>query len=126
MTFRPGLSLLPALLATLLVAGCGGMDSVKKVWPFDGDSGGGQVRGPANATQYLCEGKKNFYLRMLDNGATAWIIYPNREVGLSRVGDTGSRYTNGVAMLDLTSPEAVKLSDGPDINFTGCKSAPTQ
>ena len=125
MPFRTGASVLPALLTALLAAGCGGMDSVKKVWPFDGDSGGGQVRGPANATQYLCDGNKNFYLRMLDNGATAWVIYPNREVGLSRTGDSGTRYTNGVATLDLAGPGA-KLSDGPEINLTGCKPATTK
>lgn len=126
MRFRAGRSTLPALLGVLLLAGCGGMDSVKKVWPFDGESsGGGQVRGPANATQYLCDGNKNFYVRMLDNGATAWVIYPNREVGLSRSGDTGTRYTNGVATLDLASTGA-KLSDGPDINFSGCKPATTK
>lgn len=119
-------SLSPALLAAMLVAGCGGMDSVRKVWPFDGDSsGGGQVHGPANATQYLCDGSKNFYLRMLDNGATAWVIYPNREVGLNRTGNTGTRYTNGVATLDLAAP-AAKLTDGPEINFTGCKPATTK
>lgn len=118
-------SVLPVLLAALLATGCGGMDSVKKVWPFDGDSGGGQVRGPANAIQYLCDANKNFYLRMLDNGATAWVIYPNREVALNRTGTTGTRYTNGIATLDLASP-AAKLTDGPDINFTGCKPASTQ
>lgn len=109
------------LSCLLLLAGCGGMDSVK-VWPFGEKSGGGQVHAPENATLYTCAGGKSFYVRMLDNGATAWLIYPNREVGLRRSGDSGARYGNGIATLDLSGAEGT-LSDGPGINYTGCKAA---
>jgi len=100
-----------------LLPGC----SSVKVWPFDdkGSSGAStQKRGPANATEYQCNAGKRFYVRTIDNGNAVWLIYPDREVALSK--SAAGRYSNGVATLDISSAEGT-LVDGPTINYSGCK-----
>jgi len=106
---------MPVLLALLLSA-CGGV----KVWPFGEDKAAATQRGPAGATEYQCEGNKRFYVRYEDKGATAWVIYPDREISLSNSG--GSRYSNGIAVLELNGDVAT-LNDGPTVAYNGCKVA---
>lgn len=110
--------LAPACLTLLFLAGCSSV-SVDKLWPFDGKSGAAQSRAPANSTEYQCNGGKHFYVRLMDNGATAWLIYPDREVSLAKA-TTGSRYSNGVAVLEINGNESM-LTDGTAIAYTGCK-----
>lgn len=110
----------PACLMLLLAAGCSSV-SVDKLWPFDGKSSPAQARTIANATEYQCSGGKHFYVRYMDNGATAWLIYPDREVSLAKAA-TGSRYSNGVAVLEINGNETT-LNDGGAIAYTGCKAA---
>ena len=108
-----------ALLA--LLPGCSSV-SVPKVWPFDDKPAtAGQSRGPANATEYQCNAGKRFYIRTLDNGNAVWLIYHDREVALNKTG-TGTRYTNGIATFEINGGEA-SLTDGPAINYSGCKAA---
>lgn len=113
--------LAPACLTLLLLAGCSSISSINvdKLWPFDGKSGTAQARALANATQYQCTGGKHFYVRFMDNGATAWLIYPDREVSLTK-GSSGSRYSNGGAVLEINGNETT-LNDGTAIAYTGCK-----
>ncbi|MFM9913231.1 MAG: hypothetical protein ACKVN9_06845 [Methylophilaceae bacterium] len=92
-----------------------------KVWPFEGSSTA-QARTPENSTAYECSGGKRFYLRLLDNGVAAWVIYPDREVSLAKMTGTGTRYGNGVALLDMSGAE-VTLADGTAVSYTGCKVA---
>ena len=106
-------------LPLLMLSACSSV-SVDKLWPFDGKSSPAQARTPANSTEYQCDAGKHFYVRYLDNGATAWLIYPDREVSLAKA-SSGTRYTNGVAVLELNGNEA-KLNDGTTIAYTGCKS----
>jgi membrane-bound inhibitor of C-type lysozyme len=101
---------------TGLISGC----SSVKVWPFDNKEVSPQMRALANATEYQCKEGKHFYLRTLDNGNTIWLIYPDREISLAKTASSATRYSNGVATLDLTGTEAT-LTDGPAINYTGCK-----
>jgi membrane-bound inhibitor of C-type lysozyme len=104
------------ILCLLSLAGC----SEVKVWPFDRQASG-RPAALANATEYTCEGGKRFFVRYLDNGATAWLIYPDREVGLTRtLSGATTRYTNGVAVLEVTGNEAT-LRDGDRISYTGCR-----
>lgn len=112
--------LLASACAALLLAGC----SSVKVWPFDNGSNNDRVAGkPANATEYQCDGGKRFYVRMLDSGNTAWVIYPDREVGLAKTTSaTETRYSNGVAVLIVTGSEA-SLTDGTKIAYAGCRAA---
>lgn len=110
------------LLAGLafLLSGCGGV----KVWPFDSGNSSGQARTPANSTEYQCSNGKRFYVRLLDNGNTAWLIYPDREVSLNKSASSANRYTNGVAVLELNGNDTT-LVDGTQINYSGCKPATT-
>jgi membrane-bound inhibitor of C-type lysozyme len=100
----------------LLLAGCG------SIWPFGGDKAGERPRAPPNSTEFQCDGGKRFYLRYLDNGAGAWVIFPDREVRLDKVADApGMRYGNGIAILDVSGSTAT-LTDGPN-SFANCKAA---
>lgn len=101
------------LLALLLTA-CG---SVSKMWPFGDDKAAG-ANSRSNATAYHCDGGKRFHVRLVDNGAAAWLILPDREVLLDKT--SGNRYSNGIAVLDLEGSEA-SLKDGDKPAYTGCK-----
>lgn len=78
-----------------------------------------QSRIPANATGYLCEGNKQFYVRMLSNG-DAWLIYPDHEVNLTKSSDNNNRFTSGVITLLINGDETT-LNDGEKIAYTACK-----
>lgn len=110
-----------ALLTTsLLLPGC----SSVKVWPFDdSNTASTQKRGPANATEYQCSMGKRFYVRQVENGNSVWLIYSDREVALNKsTSGSDTRYSNGVAVLVIAGNEAT-LTDGPTINYSGCKAA---
>lgn len=106
----------------LLLTGCETVKNVK-LWPFDQEKSGGQAVAPPNSTEYLCSGGKHFYVRYIDNGNAAWLIYAEREISLSKVASTsGTRYSNGIAVLNVNGNTAT-LDDGPAISFTDCKTA---
>ena len=73
---------------------------------------------PVNATAYVCEGNKHFYVRMLNNGNDAWLIYPDHEVNLNKTSD--GRYTSGVITLIVNGAET-SLDDGEKIAYKMCK-----
>ncbi len=77
-------------------------------------------RVPENSTAYVCAGGKRFYLRMLESGASVWVILPEREFRLDRVAGDGSRYGNGKAVLTVNGDE-LSLVDAPTLDFTGCR-----
>ncbi|TAK43048.1 MAG: hypothetical protein EPO29_05535 [Betaproteobacteria bacterium] len=110
----------PALFGLLLLLpGCSSVN----LWPFGGEGAQERSRAPANATEFRCDAGKRFHLRYLDGGASAWVIFPEREFRLDKVAaPAGTRYTNGSAMLEINGNEA-SLADGPTISYTGCKSA---
>ena len=109
------------LLATLLVAGCGGFE-VSKLLPSSGTAKEQDLsRTPPGATAYLCEGGKRLFVRYADKGETAWVILPDREFRLDKaVAASGARYSNGAAILETKGNEAM-LNDGPTATYTGCK-----
>ena len=105
----------------LLLAGCGDMN-VKKYLPFGGETTPERSRTPANATEYQCAAGKRFYVRTLEGG-TVWLILPERELRLEKLGtDGGTRYGKGATVLELNGNEAT-LKDGAVASFTGCKTA---
>ncbi len=110
-----------ALAATsLLLSACGDIN-VKKYIPFTSDTPQERSRTPANATEYQCTAGKRFYVRTLEGGAAVWLILPEREVRLNKLGaGADQRYSNGIAVLELKGSEAT-LSDGAAAAFTGCK-----
>ena len=112
----------PALVAAaascLLLTACGGFS----IWPFGG-SAPERSRVPSDATEYQCAGGKYFYLRSMDGGNSAWVILREREFRLDKIDSAGgTRYGNGVAVLELNASEA-SLSDGSTTSYTGCKVA---
>lgn len=110
----------PALAClSLLLAGCSSIS----LWPFGGGKNEEQARAPSDATEYRCAGDKYFYVRYLDSGGAAWIIFPEREFRLDKIASAaGAHYSNGTATFDVNGSEAT-LTDGPAIAFTGCKAA---
>ncbi len=103
---------------SLLAAGCSGISMPSL--PFGGDRNLELSRVPANSTAYVCSAGKRLYLRMLDNGAAAWVILPEREFRLDRVAGDATRYGNGNAVLTMNGQEA-SLADGPTVAYANCK-----
>ena len=60
-------------------------------------------------------GGKRFYVRDLENGAAAWLILPDRQVRLDKMTGAGTRYSNGIAVLEINGNEAT-LNDAPSIS----------
>jgi hypothetical protein len=108
-----------ALVAVFPLAGCGSMN-VGSLLPFGDGKTVERSRVPANSVTYQCAGGKRFYLRTLDNGAAAWVILPEREFRLDRLAGEAGRFGNGKAVLTIAGEE-VSLSDGPTVNYTGCR-----
>lgn len=118
------LKCLASLSCLSLLAGCGDIN-LRKYVPFGGQAPQERSRTPVNATEYQCAAGKRFYVRTLDGGAAVWLILPEREVRLNKVGTgTDARYSNGIAVLEIVGNEA-KLTDGAASSFTGCKAAAT-
>jgi len=106
------------LTAAALLAGCG--DMKMKVWPF-GESGPRErSREPLNAAEYQCAAGKRFHLRMIDGGAAAWLILPEREVRLERIGGSATRYGKGGLVLELGADKS-SLADGATTTYADCK-----
>jgi membrane-bound inhibitor of C-type lysozyme len=104
---------------SLFLAGCGSVN----LWPFGGESNQERARVPSDAIEYQCAGGKHFYLRYLDNGGAAWIIFPENEFRLNKVTSaTNPRYSNGITTLNVNDNE-VTLAEGSAISFAGCKAA---
>lgn len=105
-----------ALALVVLLPSC---SSIRFSNPF-GDDNKEQSRTPQNATEYVCEANKRFYVRMLNNGNDAWLIYPDHEVNLAKSGDGNNRFTSGVISLVING-DATTLNDGEKIAYVGCK-----
>lgn len=86
--------------------------------PFGSESGE-LSRAPQNATEYVCDSKNRFYVRMLNNGSDAWLIYPDHEVNLPKAGGD-NRYSSGAITLVINGAET-SLNDGEKIAYTNCK-----
>lgn len=109
----------------LLLAGCGDLN-VKKYLPFGSDTAQERPRTPVNATEYRCAAGKRFFVRTLDDGAAVWLILPEREVRLEKLGPGAAlRYGNGIAVLEINGDEAT-LKDGAAVSFSACKAPVSQ
>jgi len=113
-----GLRLAVVLIAGVQLAAC---STVKDLLPFGEKEYAENSRKPANATEYLCQGGKRFYVRTLDANAV-WLIAPDREIRLAKVaGAAGMSYGAGRVLLEISGPDAT-LTDPPAL-FAGCKRA---
>jgi membrane-bound inhibitor of C-type lysozyme len=108
------------LAGVVVLTGCGDMKI--KVWPFGADGPKERSREPLNASEYQCAANKRFYLRNLDGGEAVWLILPEREVRLERIGAGGTRYGKGNLVLDLATDKAT-LNDGASTTYADCKPA---
>ncbi len=77
-------------------------------------------KNPENATEYICEGNKRFFVRMLNKGADAWLIFPDHEVNLAQSSTDKNRYVTGAITLVLAGDQTT-LTDGDVLSYTACK-----
>lgn len=110
----------PLLLAVGCIALLPSCSTIGIPNPF-GSAAAEQSRTPQNATAYVCDGNKQFYVRMQNNG-DAWLIYPDHEVNLTKTADN-NRFTSGVITLVINGDETT-LNDGEKIAYTACKPQP--
>jgi len=110
-----------AVLAAGLIAGCGGMDSVRNLWPFGERSGGEAPRIPADVTVYDCDGGKQLLVRYSADRGYAMILLPEREFRLDGVpAGSGAKYSNGRTVLSTKGEEA-SVEEGGSAIFANCK-----
>jgi len=107
------------LVATFLSTALAACSTIGLSNPF-GSKNKELSRVPENATEYVCESNKHFYVRMLNNGADAWLIYPDHEVNLTKTAGSNTRYSSGIITLELNG-ENTTLNDGDKIAYVGCK-----
>lgn len=105
------------------LSACESMGSLEKYNPF-GSGGAERSNNPVNATEYICDGKNRFFVRMLNNGNDAWLIYPDHEVNLPKTGGD-NRYSSGAITLVINGAETT-LNDGEKIAYTNCKPQDTK
>ena len=108
------------LACAVLLAGCGDIN-VKKYLPFSGDAVQERSRTPTNATEYQCTAGKRIYVRTLEGGAAVWLILPERELRLDRLGaESSTRYGKGNTVLELNGNNGT-VSEGAAVTYTACK-----
>jgi len=91
-------------------------------WPF-GSSGEQPVRLPEGAVEYACAQGKRLLVRYTPDAKSAWIIYPDREFRLDRVGSgPEDRYSNGVSTL-VSREDVVTLDSEGSPQFVDCRRA---
>ncbi len=105
------------------LAACSTMKDLEnvKLWPFESNVETSRVYQPVNSTPYLCEGNKKFFVRTLDNGASVWLIMPDREVLLTQSG-ASKVYSNGISKLNLTAND-VTLEVNETTKYVACKNS---
>jgi membrane-bound inhibitor of C-type lysozyme len=120
MTVKCSFSLIALALFTLLTTACSSVPNLNPFATTDIE----RSRAPVNATEYVCDNNKRFYVRMLNNGNDAWLIYPSHEVNLPKAG-SDNRYASGLITLALNGAETT-LNDGEKIAYTNCKPQPAK
>ncbi len=105
-----------ATLLSLLLASC---RSIGLTNPF-GSKDKSISPVPEDAIEYICDANKHFYVRMLNNGADAWLIYPDHEVNLMKAAGSNTRYTSGIITLELNAQNTT-LNDGDKVAYVACK-----
>lgn len=103
----------------LLLSACGDMN-LKKYNPFAGDPVQERSRTPANATEYQCAGGKRIYVRTLEGGEAVWLILPERELRLERIGSS-QRYSKGNTVLSLNGNDATVADGTATPPYSACK-----
>jgi len=108
------------ILAPILIVSLAGCSSWSW-WPWGG-SDGEVPRVPPGATAYKCDGGKELFVRYMNGGKSAMVIYPEREFRLdAEETGSGARYSNGHTTLRTQGSEA-SLEEGANIVYANCKS----
>lgn len=107
------------IFAVALLPVLAACSSVKLPNPFASEAPAMSSR-PANATAYVCADNKRFYVRMLNNGNDAWLIYPDHEVNLTKISGSKNQYSSGVITLVIDGADTM-LTDGDKAAYTSCK-----
>lgn len=108
-----------AITIAIGLAPLGGCGSASP-WPFGGEPAE-RTRAPQDATAYRCDGGRMLYVRMIENGAAAWVILPEREIRLERTGAAAAtNYAWRNTLLEIKGNEAA-LFDGATPLLAGCK-----
>lgn len=102
----------------LMLSACGTVD---KINPFSGSNDDDSLP-YKNASQYRCDDKKSFYLRMHDNGQSAWVIFSDHEVNLKQNVENKQQYINGAITLNL-GDEITTLTDGEKAVYSACSAS---
>ena len=105
--------LLAAAAVTTGLNGCSG-----GWWPFRSSAEQG-VRLPADAVEYNCAQGKRLVVRHPVDGKSVWVMYPDREFRLDRVG-AAEQYSNGATTL-IAGEGNVTLSAEGSTQFADCK-----
>jgi len=106
-----------SFLLCALLSGCGGAS----MWPLGSSGATDASRKPANAAEYQCDNRKQFYVRNLDANAV-WLIAPDREIRLEKSAGAGEMvYAAGKVRLEINGQNATLLD--PPAQFAGCKRA---
>ena len=115
MTHRKTLSV---FVAAVLLAGC----SADAWTPWSKSPGPSGPYTPPGATAYACAGGKRLLVRYESDAKSAWVIYPEREIRLTRATSaTGDQqFTNGRATLATRDGETT-VEEGGRVEYGGCK-----
>jgi len=107
---------LAAAAAAAALNGCSG-----GWWPFGSSDAEQPVRLPEGVVEYACAQGKRLLVRYTPDAKSAWVIYPDREFRLDRVGGgPGDRYSNGVSTL-VSSEDTVTLDSEGSAQFVDCR-----
>jgi membrane-bound inhibitor of C-type lysozyme len=102
-------------IAPAILGGCGSAS----LWPFGEPAE--RTRAPQDATAYRCDGGRTLYVRVIENGAAAWVILPEREIRLERTGAAAAtNYAYRNTLLEIKGDEAA-LFDGATPLLAGCR-----
>ena len=75
---------------------------------------------PPGATAYACEGGKRLLVRFESDAKAAWVIYPDREMRLERVGSgAGQEYARAGTTLAVREGETT-LTEGATVQAAKC------
>ena len=106
------------LIVIAALAGCSGSGS----WnPWEKNYGREPPRTPPGAKGYACERGQRLIVRFEADAQSAWVIYPDRQFRLNRVGSgSGEQFSNGRTTLRVNDDEAM-LEEAGTVQFANCK-----
>ncbi len=103
-------------IVAISLAACGKVSAIN---PFK-DKSPNAENPYANAVKYKCENNQSFYVRMLNNSDSAWVIFADHEVNLLKVNGQEGAYSSGDITLTIGA-DSTTLTDGEKGVYSACK-----